>query len=394
MASIRKKQLCNERFVYQVVWREGSGKTRRQVTKNFDRHTEARTFAAKMEREVEQRRVGSDRATIAEFLDKWLDLLDAQGALSITTRAGYRRYVNLAIREIGDTPLDRLRAQHLDIAYAKLRRQGGAPRSASAKAAGTTRPLAARSILHLHRVLHSAFEQARKWRYVSENPCRDASPPSPGKSPVKAFTDDQVNRLLAEAKNYDAELYLAVACLFVTGMRRSELVGLAFDCIDLDAGRITVRRSVVETTYLKPILREHGKTESSLRTITIPATLTELLRKRKVEILEAALAWRDYQRDPLLVFPGLRGGPSSPQRLSERLRHLMKRSGVTGPSPAHAWRHSSATQLIHAGANIRTIQARLGHASATTTLNVYAHPTDAADQAAADHFDAVLRTPR
>ena len=125
-------------------------------------------------------------------------------------------------------------------------------------------------------------------------------------------------------------------CLFVTGMRRSELVGLAFDCVDLDAGRITIRRSVVEITYLKPVLREHGKTESSLRTIAIPATLTEMLRKRKVEILEAALAWRDYQRDPLLVFPGLRGGPSSPQRLSERLRHLMKRAGVTGPSPAHA----------------------------------------------------------
>ena len=199
-----------------------------------------------------------------------------------------------------------------------------------------------------------------------------------------------MNRLLAEAKNYDAELYLAVVCLLVTGMRRSELVGLAFDCIDLDAGRIVVRRSVIETAYLKPVLREHGKTAASQRTVTIPAALTELLRKRKVEILEAALAWRDYCREPLLLFPGLRGGPSSPQRLSEQLRHLMKRAGVTGPSPAHAWRHTAATQLIHAGANIQTVQARLGHASATTTLNVYTHPTDAADQAAADHFDAVL----
>jgi integrase len=283
--------------------------------------------------------------------------------------------------------------RHL-IAYAKLRTSGGAPRSTVAKAAGTRRPLAARSILHLHRVLHSAFEQARKWRHVSENACRDASPPSPGKSPVKAFTDDQVNRLLAEAASYDPELYLAVVCLLVTGMRRSELVGLAFDCIDLDAGRITIRRSAVEVNYLKPVLREHGKTESSLRTIAIPATLTELLRKRKVELLEAALAWRDYEREPLLIFPGLRGGPSSPQRLSERLRHLMKRAGVTGPSPAHAWRHTAATALIHAGANIKTIQSRLGHASPSTTLSVYAHPTEAADRDAADHFETVLSSKR
>ena len=59
MARIRKKQLSDDRIVYKVIWREGAGKTRRQRTKNFDRHAEARTFAAKMEREVEQRRVGS-----------------------------------------------------------------------------------------------------------------------------------------------------------------------------------------------------------------------------------------------------------------------------------------------------------------------------------------------
>ena len=149
---------------------------------------------------------------------------------------------------------------------------------------GTPRPLAARSILHLHRVLHTAFEQARKWRHVAEVPARDASPPSAGKSPVQAFTDDQVRRLFAEAASYDPELHLAIACLLASGMRRSELLGLAFDCVDLDAGRISIRRTVVETTYLKPALRERSKTKSSLRTIAIPAALTAMLRKRKVEI--------------------------------------------------------------------------------------------------------------
>jgi integrase len=395
MASIRRKRLSDDRLIYSVVWREGAGNNRRQRTKNFDRHAEARTFQAKMEREVEARRVGDpNRSTVAEYLERWLAFLDASNELSVTTRAGYRRYVALAIRELGGIPLERLTAQDLDLAYAKLRTSGGAPRSTIAKAAGTPRPLATRSILHLHRVLHTAFEQARKWRHIAENPARDASPPSPGKSQVKAFTDDQVNRLLAEAASYDPELHLAVACLLATGVRRSELVGLAFDCVDLDAGRITIRRSVVEETYLKPVLREHGKTAAALRTIAVPATLTELLRKRKVEVLEAALAWRDYQRDPLLVFPGLRGGPSSPQRLSERLRHLMKRAAVTGPSPAHAWRHTAATALIHAGANIKTIQSRLGHASPSTTLGLYAHPTDAADQAAADHFESMLSNKR
>jgi integrase len=391
MASIRRLRLSDDRIVYKVIWREGAGNDRRQRTKNFNRHADARTFEAKMAREVESRRVGDpNRATVAQYLENWLAFLDAQDELSVTTRAGYRRYVKLATHELGGIPLERLTAEDLDRAYAKLKTKGGAPRSSSAKAAGTPRPLAARSILHLHRVLHCAFEQARKWRHIAENPARDASPPSPGKSPVKAFTDEEVNRLLDEALSYDPELHLAIACLLACGMRRSELLGLAFDCVDLDAGRITIRRSVIETTYREPVLRAHGKTESSLRTIAIPAALTEMLRKQKIKVQEAAIAWRDYQREPLLVFPGLHGGPSSPQRLTERLRHLMKRAKVEGPSPVHAWRHTAATALIHAGANIKTVQARLGHASPATTLGLYTHPTEAADQAAADHFEGML----
>ena len=68
----------------------------------------------------------------------------------------------------------------------------------------------------------------------------------------------------------------------------------------------------------------------------------------------------------------------------------MRRAGVEGASPVHAWRHTAATSLFHAGANIKTVQTRLGHASATITMNLYTHATDAGDQAAADHFENML----
>ena len=395
MASVRKKRLSDGRIVYQAVWREGAGKNRRQVTKNFDRHSDARVHAAKQAREIEQRRVGSpDRATVAQYLENWLAFLDTQNELSVTTRAGYARYAQLATRELGAIPLDRLTARDLDLAYAKLRSQGGAPRSTVDKAAGATRPLSARSIKHLHVVLHGALETARKWRLISENPCRDASPPSPEKSQVKAFTDEQMQRLLAEASQYDPELYLGIVILLSCGMRRSDLLGLAFDCIDLDNHRISVQRSVVEDKDRKPVLREHGKSAATRRTITIPDVLTGTLRSRKIEILEAAVAWRDYQRDPLLVFPGLRGGLPIPMRWTERLRHLMKRAGVAGASPVHAWRHSCATSAYHGGVSIRDVSSRLGHASTTITMNMYTHATDAGDQAAADHFEGILGSKR
>ena len=114
MASVRKKKLSDDRIIFQAIWREGAGSKRRQRTKNFARHTEARSFAAKMESEVEARRVGHpNRATVAEYLENWLGLPRcAQRALRHHRRR-LRRYVKLAIREVGAIPLERLTAQDL-----------------------------------------------------------------------------------------------------------------------------------------------------------------------------------------------------------------------------------------------------------------------------------------
>ena len=263
MASIRKKHLSDGRIVFQAIWREGAGADRRQRTKNFDRHAEARTFAAKMEREVEQRRVGDpDRATVAEFLENWLGYLDAQDELSVTTRAGYRRYVKLAIRELGEIPLERLRARDLDLAYARLRAQGGAPRSTLAKAAGTTRPLAARSILHLHRVLHSRLRAGAQMeahrrepgarclaafarKVTREGVHRRAGEPSARRG--RALRSGTVSRDRLPARLRNAPQRAARACLRLRRSRRRAASPSA--------------AAVVETTYLEPMLREHGKTE-------------------------------------------------------------------------------------------------------------------------------------
>jgi integrase len=93
----------------------------------------------------------------------------------------------------------------------------------------------------------------------------------------------------------------------------------------------------------------------------------------------------------MLVFPGLAGAPMLPQSLTDRMRQVMRRAKVTGPSPCHAWRHTSATALLDAGQNIKTVQARLGHSTPAITLALYVHPVDQRDRTAADHFDQALK---
>ena len=70
---------------------------------------------------------------------------------------------------------------------------------------------------------------------------------------------------------------------------------------------------------------------------------------------------------------------------------MMRRAKVVGPSPCHAWRHTSATVLLDAGQNIKTVQSRLGHSTPAITLALYVHPVDQQDRAAADHFDEALK---
>jgi integrase len=385
MASTHRRTTKAGTVIYRTVWSEtGPNGTRRKRSKNFSRAAEARAYAAQKEQE-ERRGVGDpEKHTCAQFLRRWLATLRDRSEHSPTTLASYTRCVSMAIREIGQ--LEKLGPAHLDDAYTRLHKRGGRIR----RNPEATRPLTARTVLHVHRCLHTAFEQARKWKMIAANPAADATPPSPRASKVKAFTADQVKQLLSAAER-NPETFTITALFLACGLRRSEVLGLAFDAIVLDAATISILRTVVAADH-KPVLRECAKTEASLRTIAIPATLVELLRQQKARVQAAALKWgKGYQREPMLVFPGLAGAPMLPQSLTDRMRQVMRRAKVTGPSPCHAWRHTSATALLDAGQNIKTVQARLGHSTPAITLALYVHPVDQRDRTAANHFDQALK---
>jgi integrase len=391
MASVHRRVTPAGSVVYRAVWKEpGPGGARVQRSRNFDRAGDAKAHAARVEEEVERRGVGDpQKHTLEVFLKRWLATLADRGEHSPTTLAAYRWQADIACRHIGHIPLERVSPGDLDQLYSVLLRRGGVARKPNADGGKDARPLAGRTVLHIHRVLHTALERARKWKLIGENPARDASAPSPQKARVKNFDAGQVERLLAAAKR-DPDTYVITALLLACGPRRSEVLGVAFDCVDLDGATLTIRRTVVEVGHA-PVLREQTKTDGSERTIAIPAALVDLLREQKTRVQEAAFKWgKGYRRDPLFVFPGLAGEPMSPQSLTLRMRQVMRRAGVQGLSPCHAWRHTSATALVHAGQNIKTVQARFGHSTPAITMSLYVHPAEEADRSAADHFGAIL----
>ena len=384
MSSFRKITTRNGATRWQSRYRVPGPDGRPQDrARNFATRKLAAAHAAQM-REIERRGVGDPhRHDLAGYLRAWLAHHRECGDLAPTTMRGYERNVALAARYCGHVLLEKLTARDLDALYARLLTHGSRPHGAA------PRPLSRQSVAHVHRLLHAALRQACKWRLLGSNPAADASPPSVPHKQARAFTIEEIARLLAAAEG-DAELYCILALLLTTGLRRSELLGLTLEALDLEAATLTVQRTVTEIGSAV-IVREITKTKSSRRTLAIPAAVVALLRLQKARVLEQALAWgAEYRHGPRFLFPVNGGEPIRPFSLTDRLSRLMRRAGIKGVQPVHGWRHATATLLIAGGADVKTTQARLGHSTPLITLSLYADKVDERDRAAGETLAGYL----
>ncbi len=398
MAFVRRQVSTTGKVFFQATWSlyDKSGERRRQ-TKSFDRQSDAKAYAAKMEAECEKRGIGdAEKQTFAAFTERLLGHWEARGELAETSLIGYRRNLRLLSREIGHIQIGKLSPLHIDEALVVLKMNGGAGRKhvKDGQPRGT-RPLADRTLLHLYRIGSTAMEQARRWKLIPSNPFRDVKPPSPGKSKIKIMTEAQAVRVYQAAMRADESgkhpgIALLVALLMVCGMRRSEILGLAFDAIDLEAETISISRTVIAGEKGEPILRdERAKSETSIRTISLPVELIPMIRKHRIWINEMILKWgKSYQREPLLLFPAFGGAALPPGVLTIRLRQLHRQAGVKGVAPTHGFRHGMASEMIANGVDIKTVSSRLGHATTSFTLATYVHAVEGRDKAAADALGA------
>jgi integrase len=158
-----------------------------------------------------------------------------------------------------------------------------------------------------------------------------------------------------------------------TGPRRGEALGLRWSDIDLDAGTLTVRRNrtCAQTPTGRTVYDDRPKTKSSLRTVPLePSTVAALRRHRAAqheERLAAGSAWVDEDR----VFASEIGAGLDPDAVSIQWRdacHAADENGVL----------------------VEVIARRLGHSRSSTTSDLYCHPNDAQQRAAADIFGRLM----
>ena len=265
-------------------------------------------------------------------------------------------------------------------------RETDRPRSARALHGPCDVGLSARSVHHTHRVLHRAFVQAMRWNLIARNPCDGAQGPRATRSEMKVWTPEQTDAFLISTREHPAHALYMLA--LTTGMRQGELLGLRWQDVDLDAGRLAVRQAL-QRQRGKGLVFIEPKTGRSRRSIHLSqraiAALTAHRDRQAFGRRAVGSEWQD--RD--LVFCDAFGNPLDP---SYQTATFKKATGAAGLPEIrfHDMRHTAATLLLSKGVHVKLVSEMLGHTTITLTLDTYSHLIPAMHGDAAAAMDAIL----
>jgi integrase len=189
-------------------------------------------------------------------------------------------------------------------------------------------------------------------------------------------------RVFSSSSSFEVLYIVAVH----TGLRQGELLGLKWTDIDLDGGKLSVRRSLKMTEdglAFGPPKNKASRRSVPLNKTTVTALLAHRLRQNEERL--SAPEWHDHD----LVFPNRVSRPADHNNLYYReYKPLLKRSGLAGEGfTFHTLRHTFATALFMRREHPKVVQSLLGHSSITQTMDTYSHLMDGIGGDAVDGLD-------
>lgn len=297
-----------------------------------------------------------------EQLERHLEL--QKGRLKASTWASYDKTLRVyVLPRIGDIPLQKLTADHLDQMYIDLLASGGRE----------GKPLTPRTVRYVHVLVKAALGTAVDKGLIVRNPADAATPPATSRAsspPPQTWSAGEVSEFLSRSRGH--WLGGVWAFLALTGCRRGEALALTWPDVDLDAGKATIRAS--RGRVGSDIITDTPKS-GRIRVIDLDPGLISLLRQVLEQQCEhSRVVGPGYRHDGLVFTDGL-GEAIHPETVSNAFAREVKRAGLR-PIRLHDLRHTWATLALTAGVHPKKVQRQLGHAHVSITLAIYSHLTD------------------
>jgi integrase len=317
------------------------------------------------------------QTTFGEWLDKWMTGYK-KGQLKTSTYQNYEIIIDVHIKPaLGKIPMAKLQAHMLQNFYNEKLAAGRADGKGG---------LSTRMVRYFHAIIRQALQQAVKEGLLPRNPADATSPPTIKNKQMRPLTETELLTFFEAAKG--DRLFAAYVLAATTGLRRGELLGLCWDCVDLEHGVITVQR---ELLVLKDglSLEETTKSKSGRRSITLTNDAIRELRKWKARQAQEKLLLGEAYQDGGLVFCKEDGTPLDPRDFTKRFQRHLEKAGLPKVR-LHDLRHTHASLLLARGVHPKVVQERLGHSSITMTLDLYSHLVPGLQEAAAATLNGLL----
>lgn len=335
MASVSRRA---DRTGWEVRWRDESKKQRK---KTFRRKLAADRFRAEIEHQLNTGAYidpSAGRTPFRDYAEAWR----VAQPVRPNTAARHQTELEHAYVAFGSRPLAAIR-----------------PSEVQAFVTGLGQRLAPGSVRSAKMTVCAVFRAALRDRLIGRTPCEALTLPAAPVRRVVPLTVEEVEALAsAMPERYQALVVVGAG----VGLRRGELLGLQVRDVDFLRRQITVERQVqrgAASVGMAPL-----KNRTAYRTVPVGdmvlTTLAEHLRR-----------WPAGPEDH--VFRSARGGLVRPSAFGSTVwRPARLRAGLPEVT-IHDLRHFYASALIRGGLSVKAVSERLGHASASVTLNVYAH---------------------
>jgi integrase len=352
----------------------GPNGKRQRVTRTCKSEEEAKAALIRMKAaSIDHALPSPQKVTLGEFLDTWLNDI-VRTSLEPATYIQYETISRLHIKPfLGHYQLSKLEIPMMQRYFSRLEQEGRSPQLRR----------------KVHVVLNVALQTAVNWEYVHRNVMERVTRPKVHRSEAKAMTAPQAAQFLKAAK--EDRLFALYHLALATGMRQGELLALHWSDIDLDAGTIAVRKSLLEIRkrYMEalnldqPLTRTITKSKTGRRTVDLPFESINVLREHRERMLAEGLnsEW---------VFVSSEGTPIRKSNLiNKSLKPLLAKAGLPH-FPFHALRHTHATLLFSLKTHPKLVQQRLGHSQVQLTLDTYTHAVPSLNHEVANQLQSLF----
>jgi len=290
-----------------------------------------------------------------------------QSKVRANTYGSYERAVRLRIiPDLGPVKITALQPKNVDAWLAKM---------------AEDKKVGARAAQQAFMVLKRAYNYAIDLDLCERNPLQRLRAPKARKKEQRILDLEEVRRLLstAEGSPWFALFFTAIA----TSMHQGELLGFTWDDVHLDGGYLRVTKQLAETH--DGLELTEPKTATSKRRIDLSAEAVTVLKNHRKAQMKSGAPNRHN-----LVFPNEIGGFIDRNDFTKRVFKPMLTKAELPDCTFHSLRHAGNSLLAQAGAPLKVLQQRLGHSTASTTLQTYTHLAASDGQAAASTLGTLL----